>query len=167
MEAGVPLFGTDFQEDNLSLEINLNKAVSNSKGCYLGQEPVALMLSRGHVAKRLVGLFLEGQHLPEKDTPIWALETDPKNSQAKPEGKITRSLFSPSFNKNIALAFLKYAYLEKNPQGVLQWFSPEGKVQGQGQWQYLPFYQEHGINWLSGGPAFDPVIAPQKRNKNL
>src|SRR5262249_30933733 len=55
MEAGVPIYGIDYDSENLSLEVNLNKAVSNSKGCYLGQEPVARLFSRGHVAKRLVG----------------------------------------------------------------------------------------------------------------
>ena len=61
IEAGIPRYGADFTEDNLLLEVGLDDAVSFSKGCYLGQEVVERIRSRGHVNKKLAGLTLEGQ----------------------------------------------------------------------------------------------------------
>ena len=42
--------------ETLLLETCLDGAVSFSKGCYLGQETVERIHSRGHVNRRLVGL---------------------------------------------------------------------------------------------------------------
>ena len=67
LEAGVPEGGADDQgpigreltEDYIPLEANLWPAVSFTKGCYIGQEIIARMESRGKLARRLVGLRLE------------------------------------------------------------------------------------------------------------
>ena len=61
IEAGIPRYGVDFNEDNLLLEVGLDYAVSFNKGCYLGQEVVERIRSRGHVNKKLCGLFIDGQ----------------------------------------------------------------------------------------------------------
>ena len=60
IEAGIPRYGIDFSEDNLLLEVALDDAVSFTKGCYLGQEVVERIRSRGHVNKKLCGLVLDG-----------------------------------------------------------------------------------------------------------
>ena len=60
IEAGIPRYGVDFSEDNLLLEVALDDAVSFTKGCYLGQEVVERIRSRGHVNKKLCGLLLDG-----------------------------------------------------------------------------------------------------------
>ncbi len=65
VEAGLPLYGIDFTEDNLLLEVGLDHAVSFSKGCYLGQEVVERIRSRGHVNKKLVGLDPRGPRIGE------------------------------------------------------------------------------------------------------
>ena len=59
IEAGYPLFGTDMTSDTIPLEAGLeNRAISTTKGCYVGQEVIIRVLHRGHgrVAKKLVGL---------------------------------------------------------------------------------------------------------------
>jgi aminomethyltransferase len=53
-----PQFGEDFTTANLAQETGLNYALHFSKGCYLGQEIVERVRSRGHVNKMLVGLAL-------------------------------------------------------------------------------------------------------------
>ena len=56
--AGTPLAGRELTEDYIPLEANLWPAVSFKKGCYIGQEIIARMESRGKLARRLVGLRL-------------------------------------------------------------------------------------------------------------
>ena len=60
IEAGVPRFGVDMDETNVVTETGLDDAVSFTKGCYIGQEIIARIKYRGHVAKRLSGLRFEG-----------------------------------------------------------------------------------------------------------
>ena len=50
IEAGIPLFGIDMNESHLLLETGLENAVSFNKGCYVGQEYVARLAHRGHLA---------------------------------------------------------------------------------------------------------------------
>jgi folate-binding protein YgfZ len=51
-----PIFGKDFNSSTLPQETGLNYALHFNKGCYLGQEIVERIRSRGHVNKVLVGL---------------------------------------------------------------------------------------------------------------
>jgi tRNA-modifying protein YgfZ len=60
IEAGSPLYYVDFGPDSLPAETGvLEDRVSFTKGCYLGQEVVARMHSRGHSKRRLVTLRSE------------------------------------------------------------------------------------------------------------
>lgn len=54
--AGQPRFGREITSDYIPLEANLWADVSFAKGCYIGQEIIARMESRGRLAKRLVRL---------------------------------------------------------------------------------------------------------------
>lgn len=56
IEAGLPRFGRELTLDYIPLEAGLWVDVSFSKGCYVGQEIIARMESRGKLAKRLVRL---------------------------------------------------------------------------------------------------------------
>ena len=61
IEAGYPLFGIDMTDDTIPLEAGIEqRAISFSKGCFVGQEVVIRVLHRGggRVAKRLVGFKL-------------------------------------------------------------------------------------------------------------
>ncbi|MBL8058515.1 MAG: hypothetical protein JNK29_17560, partial [Anaerolineales bacterium] len=59
LAAGAPSAGHELTEEYIPLEANLWPAVSFTKGCYVGQEIIARMESRGKLARRLVGLRLE------------------------------------------------------------------------------------------------------------
>ncbi|MGB7952195.1 MAG: aminomethyltransferase family protein [Candidatus Binatia bacterium] len=98
VEAGVPRYGVDFNTDNLLLEVGLDHAVSFKKGCYLGQEVVERIRSRGHVNKKLAGLLLDGQELARTGDTILALE--------KEIGIITSAVHSPSLGRPIALGYI-------------------------------------------------------------
>ena len=63
IEAAYPVFGSDMTVDTIPLEAGIEpRAISTTKGCYVGQEVIIRVLHRGHgrVARRLVTLKLEG-----------------------------------------------------------------------------------------------------------
>lgn len=115
VEAGIPRYGVDFTEDNLLLEVGLDQAVSFTKGCYLGQEVVERIRSRGHVNKKLVGLSVEGQESVSRGDVVFA---------DKPVGTITSSVHSPALGKPVALGYVHRDYwspdtrLRVNHEGV-------------------------------------------------
>lgn len=59
IEAGLPRFGAELTDGFIPLETGLWEDVSFSKGCYIGQEIIARMESRGRLAKKLVKLRLD------------------------------------------------------------------------------------------------------------
>lgn len=98
VEAGVARYGVDFDEDNLLLEVGLNDAVSFTKGCYLGQEVIERIRSRGHVNRKLCGLRLFGTAPVPAGA---ALRSDDKTV-----GRITSSVLSPALACPIALGYV-------------------------------------------------------------
>ena len=64
IEAGLPKTGTEIQDDSIPLEVGLWDEVSFEKGCYVGQEIIARMESRGRLAKQLVGVRLGSEANP-------------------------------------------------------------------------------------------------------
>ncbi|MEQ9410600.1 MAG: hypothetical protein RIK87_22885 [Fuerstiella sp.] len=51
---GFPIIGVDLSDQNLAPEADRNQqAISYTKGCYLGQEPIARIDAMGHVNRRL------------------------------------------------------------------------------------------------------------------
>ena len=65
IEAGRAMFGIDFDDSVLPAETGqLPRAVSFTKGCYLGQEIVARMHARGQVARQIVGIKMQEDALP-------------------------------------------------------------------------------------------------------
>ena len=102
IEAGRPLFGIDFDDSVLPAETGLfDRAVSLTKGCYLGQEIVARMHARGQVARKLVGIRMDNDALPLAGTKIY---DDAQNEI----GGITSSTISPILsNIAICLGYVK------------------------------------------------------------
>ena len=105
VEAGIARYGVDMDESNVVTETNLEDAVSFTKGCYVGQEIIVRIKHRGHVAKKLTGIVLEGHATIESGAKI--LSADEKEI-----GRVTSATFSPRQGCTIALAYLKYDYLE-------------------------------------------------------
>jgi folate-binding protein YgfZ len=118
IENGVPRYGVDMDETTVVLETGIDEAVSFTKGCYIGQEIIARIHFRGHVAKKLTGLILDsplsageratasadGMVLSESESAL----TSP---EGKPAGRITSITFSPKLQKTIALAYVRYEFL--------------------------------------------------------
>lgn len=100
LEAGIPWFGYDFGEKQIPHEAGLeNSHISFTKGCYTGQEIVERVRSRGQV-NRVRALFqLSAIDLPAAETPIV--------SDGKEIGYVTRAAYSPAFQSNIAMGYVR------------------------------------------------------------
>jgi len=65
IEAGIPKWGMDIDSTVLAPEAGLRPGqVSLTKGCYVGQEVIARIDSRGHTNRALTGLIVLGDELP-------------------------------------------------------------------------------------------------------
>jgi folate-binding protein YgfZ len=101
IEAGTPRFGADMTHETIPLEAGIEgRAISMTKGCYVGQEVIVRILHRGHgrVARRLVGLVFEGAEAPPPGTELTA--------DGRPAGLVTSVAFSPALRRPVALAYV-------------------------------------------------------------
>jgi len=103
IESGIPALGAELDEDVLPPEARLEPAIAKDKGCYVGQEIVARLRSRGQVNHLLVGLRFEGDVLPEVGTAL--------SVAGRPTGEITSAVRSPSAGP-IALAYVRREHAE-------------------------------------------------------
>lgn len=87
IEAGIPRWGADFDEDTLALEIPDVMQIRVDQGCYVGQEVVARLVHRGHVNRHLRALYVENDYVPPRGDPIW--------HEDKAVGAVTSSAYSP------------------------------------------------------------------------
>lgn len=112
IEAGLPLYNVDMDDSTVVPEVNLENLISYNKGCYIGQEVIARIHFRGHVAKQLTGLIFEDLSEPS-EVAGGLIGAEIKSSDDKNAGKITSAIYSPKLEKQIALGFVRYAYLEE------------------------------------------------------
>lgn len=84
LEAGIPRFGRDFENDTVLQEVDAPEIVSFHKGCYLGQEIVARLHFQGQPSKLLRRLEFEGNRLPEPGDEVIACD-----ESAKSAGRVT------------------------------------------------------------------------------
>ena len=105
IEAGIPRFGIDMDETTVVTETNLDDAVSFTKGCYLGQEIIIRIKHRGHVAKKLTGVSFAGRIHLERDARLTTVDE-------REIGRVTSSTYSPILDRTVALAYVKYEYVE-------------------------------------------------------
>lgn len=106
VETGVPLYEADADETTIVPELG-DEMISYNKGCYIGQEIIARIHFRGHVAKKLTGLILETEAKAGDEL---------KSTEGKNAGKITSVAFSPTLEKYIALAFVRYDFLAEGTE---------------------------------------------------
>lgn len=103
ISAGTPLFGREITDANLPQELNRDhKAISFTKGCYLGQETVARIDALGHVNRLLVGLQGAGEQTPPADEGLFL-------EDGKQIGAITSAAYSHRFAGPIALGLVRRA----------------------------------------------------------
>lgn len=123
VEAGLPRYGVDASEANVVLEVvDEPEAVSYTKGCYTGQEIIARIHWRGHVAKRLAGIIFARDSEPPADLTVRSC------AEGREVGRITSTVFSPRLRRQVALAVIRYDSLA--PGTELKVFSGEEEFCG-------------------------------------
>jgi folate-binding protein YgfZ len=119
IEAGYPVFGIDMTEETIPLEAGIEaRAISFTKGCYVGQEVIIRVLHRGHgrVAKKLVRVRVNGPR-PERGSKLYSGERE--------IGAVTSAADSPRSGA-IALAYVHRDFVA--PGSELQVEVPTGRV---------------------------------------
>jgi folate-binding protein YgfZ len=102
IEAGIPRFGADMDETNIPLECGLEaRAITYTKGCYIGQEVINRIHSVGHVNRELHGLRLAD------DIKAWPQRGDKLFHNGKDVGYLTSVVKSPLLKANIALGYVR------------------------------------------------------------
>ena len=99
IEHAKPRYGPDISAGNIAAEVDVPLALHFQKGCYLGQEIVERVRSRGHINKRLLPLEFEGHTVPESGTRLVV--------DGKEIGEIRSAAFSPKAGKVVALGFVR------------------------------------------------------------
>jgi folate-binding protein YgfZ len=122
IEAGYPVFGVDMTEDTIPLEAGIeDRAISMTKGCYVGQEVIIRVLHRGHgrVVRKLVGLRIDGStdRVPLRGAPLLSGERE--------IGSITSAAVSPRLGA-IALGYVHRDFVATGTRVDVE--MPEGRA---------------------------------------
>jgi len=104
IETGLPRYGVDMDENYIASEAGLEKAISYSKGCFVGQEVVGRVKFRGHVNRLLVGMQVDGDAAPAKGAKIYDGDQE--------IGHVTSSLLSPSLKRPLAMGYVRREFIE-------------------------------------------------------
>ena len=126
IEAGVPRYGTELTDAVIPLEAELEHAIDFEKGCYIGQEIVARMKYRGHPNRLLRGIEIDTDATSQDCCPLHP--NAPVFKDDKEVGWITSATFSPTFEKLIALSYVRIAVTEAG--SCVQIETPDGHVDG-------------------------------------
>jgi tRNA-modifying protein YgfZ len=105
IEAGLPLFGVDMDTDTIPLEAGLEaSAISQTKGCYVGQEVVIRILHRGggRVVRRLVAWAADAESPADAPVPVAGT---PIAIAGKDIGRVTSAAWSPALRRLIGLGY--------------------------------------------------------------
>jgi folate-binding protein YgfZ len=97
--SGIPLFGVDIRERDLPQETEQTRALNFNKGCYVGQEIVERIRSRGAVHRKFSGFLVDGVVALTAGTKIVAGE--------KEVGETTSTATFPHINKTVALGYIR------------------------------------------------------------
>jgi folate-binding protein YgfZ len=102
IEAGRPRFGVDMTTDTIPLEAGIeDRAISFTKGCYVGQEVIVRVMHRGHgrVARRLMSIVITDGDVPARGDKILLGD--------RAVGEITSATASPRMGSPLALGYVQ------------------------------------------------------------
>jgi tRNA-modifying protein YgfZ len=111
LEHGKARYGDDLSERFLAQEANQPQALNFSKGCYLGQEIVERVRSRGQVHRMLMPLTIDTSAPPEPGVKLQIGDA--------PVAEITSAAYSPALGKVAALAYVRTEHARPGTQMTL------------------------------------------------
>lgn len=101
----LPQFGLDYGNNSFPQEAGLMDHISYKKGCYIGQEPHARMLHRGHPNKISVAVRIPVQYRAERGSELFA--------EGSEVGEVTSLCAEDIQGKQHGIALVKYTCKEK------------------------------------------------------
>ena len=122
IEHGRPRYGEDLTERYLAQEANQPRALHFTKGCYLGQEIVERVRSRGQVHRMLVAILLDASEPPPSGTKL--------QHEGASVAEITSAAYSPALGKVAGLAYVRTEHAK--PGESLELDGMRGQVVGPG-----------------------------------
>ena len=125
IERGVPRFFADMDADTIPLEAGIEeRAISFTKGCYVGQEVIVRVTTRGggRVAKKLVRWVADAsaEIVPLKDAKIVSFDRD--------IGRVTGAVFSPTINRVVGLGYVHRDFIAPGTEVTVVWNDARIKV---------------------------------------
>ena len=109
IEGGTPLYGIDMDENTIVPELGIDEMISYTKGCYVGQEIIARIHFRGHVAKRFSGLIGDEKSCLKAGSEI-------STKDGKSAGRLTSVTVSPKLQKAIGLGYVRFEHLAEGTE---------------------------------------------------
>jgi folate-binding protein YgfZ len=105
IEAGTPEYGKDIDDNRAVMEVGrTQQAISYTKGCFLGQEPIVMARDRGHVNRMLMGLRIAPGGPAKPGARLF--------KDGNEVGQVTSSVVSPRLGQPIALAYVRRGFQE-------------------------------------------------------
>ena len=111
LENGKPRYGDDLSERYLAQEANVPRALNFNKGCYLGQEIVERVRSRGQIHRVLMPVELETKVAPAAGAKLTVGDAA--------AAEITSVAYSPALGKVVALAYVRTDYARPGTKMML------------------------------------------------
>lgn len=105
LENAKPRYGEDISDRYLAHETQQLQALHFNKGCYLGQEIVERVRSRGQVHRHLTPVEIETESPPAPESKLVSGGSD--------AGEITSAAYSPALQKTVGFAYIRTESLEK------------------------------------------------------
>ena len=127
IERGIPRFLVDMDTDTIPLEAGIeDRAISFTKGCYVGQEVIVRVTHRGggRVAKKLVRWKADPSAavVPLPGSRIFAGEGE------KDIGRVTSAAFSPSREAVVGLGYVHRDFVTPGTEVTVVWNDSRSKV---------------------------------------
>src|SRR6185437_1968061 len=127
LEAGIPRYGADFDENQIPHQAALEKTHINfSKGCYTGQEIVERVRSRGHIQRQRVLLRFAAEAVPNAGEPLFASNMEGGAEGNTEVGFVTSAAKSPATGAIIGMGYVRHEH--SAPGSKLTWKYGEAEV---------------------------------------
>jgi aminomethyltransferase len=120
IENGKPRYGEEINDRYLVHETQAMHAVHFNKGCYLGQEIVERVRSRGQVHRLLTPVRIQTNTPPAAGTKLTA--------NGEPAAEIASAVFSPALGEVVGLAYVRSHALQNKPEMTVAGTDPAIKA---------------------------------------
>lgn len=120
LENGTPRYGEEISERYLVQETQAAHAVHLNKGCYLGQEIVERVRSRGQVHRLLMPVRIEAKQAPVAGTKL--------SAHGRDVAEISSAVYSPALGEVAALAYVRTEAAHAKPEMTVSGTEPAQKA---------------------------------------